>query len=281
MVESVTEGAVRLPTGVLRPFIHRYVGTRLEGIEPGSHRGLPSAFLTLIISLGAPIDVVDMPNSRQVPGSFGAFVGGLHASPATVSYGTSLSCINIELSPLGSHAVLGVRAGELASLVVGLDDVMGRRGRDLTEQLSCAHNWSERFDILDEVFAHRLADQSELPGQLAGAWRQLVASGGAARIDAVAAEIAWSRRHLAERFRLEFGLTPKVAARVIRFDRARRMLEHPNTVSLAMVAAQCGYHDQAHLSREWLNLAGCPPGAWLAAEQLPNVQDTDGSASQD
>lgn len=280
MVE-VTEGAVRRPTGILRPFIRRYVGTRLEGIEPGSHRGLPSAFLTLIISLGAPVDVVDMPSSRQLPGSFGAFVGGLHASPATVSYGTSLSCINVELSPLGAHAVLGVRAGDLASLVVGLDDVMGRRGRELTERLSCADGWSERFDILDNVFAHRLADRSGLPGQLVGAWRQLVASGGAARIDAVAAEVAWSRRHLAERFRVEFGLTPKVAARVIRFDRARRLAEHPSAVSLATVAAQCGYHDQAHLSREWQDLAGCPPGAWLAGEQLPNVQDADGAASED
>lgn len=281
MIESVTEGVVRRPAGCLRPFIRRYLGTRLEGIEPGSHRGLPSTFLTLIISLGAPIDVVAMPNSRQVPGSFGAFVGGLHASSATVSHGTSLSCINVELSPLGAHAVLGVRAGELASLVVGLDDVMGRRGRELTERLNCADSWSERFDILDEVFAHRLADQSELPGQLVEAWRQLLASGGAARIGAVAADVAWSRRHLAERFRLEFGLTPKVAARVVRFDRARRLLEHPNAVSLAMVAAQCGYPDQAHLSREWQDLAGCPPGAWLASEQLPNVQDSDGSASGD
>jgi len=277
MVDPVTEGAVRRPGGRLRPFIHRYVGTRLEGLEPGSHLGLPSPFLTLIISLGSPIDVVDMPDRRQAPGSFGAFVGGLHASPATVSYGTRLSCVNVELSPLGAHAVLGVRPGDLASLVVGLDHVMGSRGRELTERLSGVGTWSERFDILDDVFARGLADRSALPSQLVGAWCELVASGGAAQIDAVAAEVGWSRRHLAEWFRAEFGLTPKIAARVVRFDRARRLLEHPGGASLAMVAAQCGYHDQAHLSREWQDLAGCPPGAWLAGEQLPNVQDTVGS----
>jgi len=156
---------------------------------------------------------------------------------------------------------------------------MGRRGRDLTERLGCAGTWSERFDILDDVFARGLADRSALPAQLVGAWCELVTSGGTAQIDAVAAEVGWSRRHLAERFGVEFGLTPKVAARVVRFDRARRLLEHPDRVSLAMVAAQCRYHDQAHLSREWQDLAGCPPGVWLAAEQLPNVQDTVGSAA--
>jgi len=269
----VTDGAVRRPAGGLRPFIHRYVGTRMDGVEPGSHLGLPSPFLTLIISLDSPIDVVEMPGRCQAPDSFGALVGGLHASPATISYGTSLSCVNVELSPLGTRAVLGVRSGELASLVVGLDDVMGRRGRELTERLGSVGTWSERFGILNEVFAHRLGDQSKLPAPLVGAWCELVASGGAAQIGAVAAQVGWSRRHLAERFKVEFGVTPKVAARVVRFDRARRLLEHPSSLPLAMAAAQCGYHDQAHLSREWQDLAGCPPGAWLAAEQLPNVQD--------
>ncbi|MDQ2727233.1 MAG: hypothetical protein M3Y91_05075 [Actinomycetota bacterium] len=134
----------------------------------------PSPFLTLIISLGSPIDVVDMPDRRQAPSSFSAFVGGLHASPATVSYGTCLSCLNVELSPVGAHAVVGVRSGDLASSVVGLDDVMGRQGREVTERLGGVVTWFERFDILDDVFASDLADRAALPGQLVGAWCQLV-----------------------------------------------------------------------------------------------------------
>lgn len=201
-------------------------------------------------------------------------MGGLHTCAATVAYGTSLSCINVELSPLGAHSLLGVRAGELASRVVGLEDVMGRRGAELPERLADAGSWSQRFDILDTVFAAGLTDRPGLPRPLGQAWGRIVSSGGAARIGAVAAEVGWSRRHLLDRFRVEFGFSPKVAARVVRFDRARRLLEHPGGSSAAMVAARCGYHDQAHLTREWQDLAGCPPGAWLATEHLPNVQDS-------
>jgi uncharacterized glyoxalase superfamily protein PhnB len=50
-------------------------------------------------------------------------------------------------------------------------------------------------------------------------------------------------RHLAAQFRTEIGLTPKAAARVIRFDRARRLIR---TASGADVAAACGYFDQLH-----------------------------------
>ncbi len=38
------------------------------------------------------------------------------------------------------------------------------------------------------------------------------------------------------------------------------------------VAAACGYHDQPHMTREWLALVGCTPGTWIATE-LPFLQD--------
>ncbi len=273
MVEELTAGAARRPTGRLRPFIRRYVGSRIEGLEPGEHGGLPSPFLTLIVGIDSAIDVVAMPDRRQAPGSVAAILGGLHTCAATVAYGASLSCVNVELSPLGARSLLGVRAGELASRVVALEDVLGRRGVELPERLAHAGSWPQRFDVLDMAFAAGLTDRLALSPPLGRAWRRIVSSGGAARIDAVAAEVGWSRRNLLDRFRVEFGLSPKVAARVVRFDRARRLLEHPVGPSAAMVAARCGYHDQAHLTREWQDLGGCPPGAWLAAEQLPNVQD--------
>jgi AraC-like DNA-binding protein len=40
---------------------------------------------------------------------------------------------------------------------------------------------------------------------------------------------------------------------------------------LADLAADCGYYDQAHLAREFRDLAGCPPSQWLA-EEFRNVQ---------
>ena len=54
----------------------------------------------------------------------------------------------------------------------------------------------------------------------------------------------------------EVGLTPKQAARVLRFERAGGLLRS-GRYDLAMVAAEAGYYDQAHLSNEWRALAGC------------------------
>ncbi|MEV6211981.1 AraC family transcriptional regulator [Kitasatospora sp. NPDC051914] len=62
---------------------------------------------------------------------------------------------------------------------------------------------------------------------------------------------------------METGLSPKAAARVVRFDRARRMAASGGG-RLAELAAACGYFDQAHLAREFRALAVVAPSVWLA-----------------
>ena len=48
----------------------------------------------------------------------------------------------------------------------------------------------------------------------------------------------------------------------MRFERARVLVGRGG--SLARVAAESGYADQAHLTREWTRFAGQPPRATLA-----------------
>jgi transcriptional regulator GlxA family with amidase domain len=87
----------------------------------------------------------------------------------------------------------------------------------------------------------------------------------------LARDIGFSRRHFGERFRSEFGIAPKVAARVFRFERACRLFRRfPRRI--ADVAMASGFHDQAHMVREWHALAGCSPREWIRGE-LPFLQD--------
>ena len=97
----------------------------------------------------------------------------------------------------------------------------------------------------------------------------------AGRVDiaALAAEVGWSRRHLTERFTAEYGVGPKQLARVLRFEQSKAMLVRPGRPTLASIAAECGYADQAHMARDWRDIAGSSPTQWLADEQLPIVQD--------
>jgi AraC-like DNA-binding protein len=260
-----------------------YTGYRQRGIAPARHRGLPSPFLTLIFTLDEPLTMVAHPDPGQSPGDFGTLLGGLHSRPALIGHQGAQSGLQLALRPLGARVLLGLPAGELAGLDVPAEAVLGGAGAELHARLRRAPGWPERFDVLDEMLLRLMGSRPagaslaapDVAPEVGWAWGQLLASGGATRVSALAAETGWSSRHLTSRFRTETGLTPKAAARVIRFHRARRLLVRQVTAGgparLADLAVSCGYFDQAHLAREFRALAGVPPSQWLA-EEFRNVQ---------
>ena len=69
----------------------------------------------------------------------------------------------------------------------------------------------------------------------------------------------------------ETGMSPKQLCRHVRFETVVSLLADGSS-SLAEVAAETGYADQAHLSREFARMAGCSPTQWLAEERR-NIQD--------
>jgi transcriptional regulator GlxA family with amidase domain len=60
-------------------------------------------------------------------------------------------------------------------------------------------------------------------------------------------------------------VTPKTAARILRFERATHLVRGARPERLAWIASKCGYHDQAHMTREFRTLAGITPAAYRAA----------------
>lgn len=281
--EVVAETVAVRPGAGVAPFVRRYVGYRYAGFAPGTHLGLPSRHLTVVISLGAPNRTVAMPDPRQPPADLLALAGGLHTRPAVMAHDGELFGVQFALTPPGARALFGLPAGEIAGLVLPLGDLLGPDARELVERMAHATTWPARFAALDDVLRRRAsrtpAPRAEPCPELARAWRCLTAGHGTARISAVAGEVGWSRRHLGARFAAEYGLTPKEAARIMRFERSRLLVQRPDRPSLADVAAACGYYDQAHLAREWNAIIGRPPSAWLAGEQLPFVQDDEGTAA--
>jgi len=230
-----------------------------------------------VVELAGPL-VVTSPTSSVAASTV---VGGLYTSAVLIDASRAQDGVQYELTPMAGAALLGMPAGALGSTVADLADVCGPTAREVAERMAEAP-WSERFRLLDDLLLARLAAVREVPVQpeVLEAWRVICRSGGRARVDDVARRVGWSRRHLAERFRAAVGVTPKEAARIVRFEHARERVR-ATTSSLADVAVACGYSDQQHLSREWKALAGCSIGEWRR-DELPFVHDgeaTDGAPS--
>jgi AraC-like DNA-binding protein len=272
---QVRESVPGVPAPALLPFVGWYIGYRQAGFAPGQHRGLPSPDLTMIITLDEPIQLAVHPDPRRPPSTYRTLLGGLHSSPAIIRHQGSQSGVQIGLKPLGARVLLGLPAGELAHLDTDAACVLGPVAAELHERIREAPTWPRRFAVVDEVLLRQFHGDQEVSREVARAWRVLLATGGAVPVSELARAAGWSSRQLGARFRTEIGLTPKEAGRVVRFDRARRLLQRRVTAcrptDLADLAAGCGYYDQAHLAREFRALAGVPPSRWVA-EEFRNVQ---------
>jgi AraC-like DNA-binding protein len=261
----------RLRTGVLS-----YTGYVEHATRPMRRLEVPFAGIPLIISLG-PTILVD--GVRH-----GSFVGGLDDGATITEYSGEQRGIQVNLTPLGARRLLGLPMSELARRVVALGDVLGSaRAAALVERLHDAPDWDARFGLLDAFLLERLEAAAPVAPELEHAWARLDATAGALPIARLAAEVGWSRRHLAARFTSEVGLPPKAVARILRFARVTDTLHARGGSGLAEIAYAAGYADQAHLNRDFRAFAGTTPtdyaarllpdGGGVTAAEFPNVQD--------
>jgi len=278
---AVSEAATARPRGVLGRYVREHQGYRQRAVEPAQHLGMPSPYMTVIFTLAEPLEIARHADPRQSPGVYSSMVGGLHSSPALVVHHGAQSGIQLQLSPLAARPLAGLPAGELASMDIAAEEILGPLATQVSERIQAAGIWSARFAVLDQLLGDALHVEQTVPDEVARAWTLLLRSGGTVPISEVARDVGWSQRHLSNQFTREIGLRPKMAARVIRFHRARHVLQRnvgggrPN---IAGVAAQCGYFDQGHLIRDWQQFTGLSPTNWIAHEfrnfQVTVINDT-------
>lgn len=271
--EPAVEHVAGLPPPPLRPYASSMVGYRMSGLPSGIHLGMPSATVTLVISLDRPLTVTP---DTGAPAELAACVGGPHTRAVAVHHDGTQHGIQVDLTPAGCRALLGVPAGEVASACLELGDVIGGRAQRLRDAVHEEAEWERRFALV-VVTLSRTRAARPVDDRLDRTWRRIAATAGSVRVADLASATGWSTRQLTERFTREYGMGPKTACRLSRFGRAHRLLQAGRPG--AEVAARCGYADQPHFVRDWREFTGTTPTGWVASDDLAFVQDRVGACS--
>jgi AraC-like DNA-binding protein len=167
-------------------------------------------------------------------------------------------------------AALGLPASELLDEIVPIEEIWGDAGRRVGNRIAAAERPLEA--LVAGVY-----------DRISGAGDDLVREavfrlrGGEDSVERLARATAVSERQLRRRFERGVGYGPRTLRRVLRFQRFLGLAQGGG--SLARMAADAGYADQAHLVRDCRRLAGTTPSALLAAGATPageraNVAET-------
>jgi AraC-like DNA-binding protein len=185
----------------------------------------------------------------------GAFVAGPDTGPVPTTMAAGTVILGVRFRPSAGGPALRIPLSELRDQRVDLADLRPADARRLPAALDPQ---TAAIRMLD-VTAALVDDAAPDP---AVTWAARLLRDPQARTEDVAAAVGLSTRQLRRRCHAAVGYGPKTLQRVLRFRRfVSRIDACPGTLDLAAIAAEAGYADQAHLTRECGSLAGLTPAA--------------------
>jgi AraC-like DNA-binding protein len=190
----------------------------------------------------------------------GAFVAGPDTGPAPTEWRPGTVLVGARFRPGAGGAALGVPLSEMLNQRMDADGLPGvPRGR-LPGSLSPEEAIQRVTAIAAQMVTERPPDRLVLE-----ATRLLGRPG--ARAELVAGQLGIGERQLRRRCQAAVGYGPRMLNRVLRFRRFVSRIDAGGDFDLATIAAEAGYADQAHLTRESNELAGLTPAALARARR--------------
>ena len=185
----------------------------------------------------------------------GAFVAGPDTGPVATTMAAGTVVLGVRFRPSAGGPALGIPLSELRDQRADLADLRPAEARRLDAALDPEDAAARVLDVTAALVADGAPDP-------AVHWAARLLRDPATRAEDVAAEVGLSLRQLRRRCQAVVGYGPKTLQRVLRFRGfVSRVDARPAVLDLAVLAAEAGYADQAHLTRECGRLSGLTPAA--------------------
>jgi len=229
----------------------------LDRSDPLLNVMLPDTSLSLIVNLADA-------------GAVGASLGSAAILPRVsvlgpgtrvrvVKLGRTIRAVGAGLDPGLALALFGTPAPTLVDRIVPLEAFWGAsRVRELTASMS-------RLDVgacalaLDAEVERRLGRARSLNGLERQITDLIKQQQGRISVEEMTRHQGVNRQQIARRFHETVGLSPKLFARITRFQQLVQALLTHEVSQWACVSTAAGYYDQAHMINEFRAFAGAPP----------------------
>jgi transcriptional regulator GlxA family with amidase domain len=155
--------------------------------------------------------------------------------------------------------MLGVPASAILDARVDAADLLGARARQLGERLAGATSSKSAARELESAMIAWALARNPIDRLIERAVAALRTTSGATPVAALANDLGTTERQLNRRCVAAIGYGPKVLHRVLRMRRFLTLAGAPSAPGLSALAAHAGYADQAHMTRDCLELTGLTP----------------------
>ncbi|MBO6830035.1 helix-turn-helix domain-containing protein [Allomuricauda sp.] len=170
--------------------------------------------------------------------------------------------MTVQFSGYGLSYVKKIPAHELLDTLSHLDLIFSMSEIDrISMRLKESKSITDKFSVL-EMFISKKVGIPEVDPRLPYAL-DLLSSGHSISIDALSESLCISNRGLQKLFKKHIGMSPSYYRKIIRFNKAVRLLSMNSESSLTQISYACGYFDQAHFIKDFREFGGLSPSEFL------------------
>ena len=208
-------------------------------------------------------EVLTHPAVNVVFESTGAGVYGVQRRIQTQELRGSGRALGIMFRPAGFRPFLGRPLSTITGRTLDLAEVFGRAAADAAQHdMAGADGPEEMARVADRFLAARAPAERQPGERISAIVERIAAQPALLRVDELSRDLSLSPRHLQRLFADQVGVSPKWVIRRYRIYEAAGRAAEGVDVNWADLAADLGYSDQAHLTREFTAAVGLPPAAY-------------------
>ena len=191
-------------------------------------------------------------------------VSAMRTAPGHLAFPQGVGAIGVILQPEAAYRLLGVPMHELRNRTFEGVELLGRDCRQWQDRMMDAMSVEDRVGRMQIGLRELLGRRKDCDPIVEHAVVRIRRSNGRLRIDDLARETGWSRRHLDRMFQARVGVSPKGLASICRFNAVYRLLRNASAKEIASVIYD-HYYDQAHFLKDFRRYSGFTPRAYLQA----------------
>lgn len=168
--------------------------------------------------------------------------------------------IGTRFRPGGFRPFLGGPVSQLTDRFVEIGEMYGAAGAAMVEQVLAEPDARSAIALIEKFLLDLRPERDPLAEEIAAVVDLAETDVSVTRVDELAARSGRSVRSLQRLFRDYVGVGPKWVIRRFRLHEAAERIHHGR--DLATLAAELGYTDQAHLTRDFTAAVGTSPAAY-------------------
>ena len=193
-------------------------------------------------------------------------IHGQHSIVTNRHVGRDFLVFQVVFQPGALFRLTGIPIHELTNTILDAETVFSSEIKKVNERLSYTLHYLEMIEIVENFIIFLIKKSKKISLPIDKVTHYLINNPGKYSLDWLANQASLCQRQFYRQFMEREGISPKMYARISRFEKVMKLKNAQPTKDWLSIALEFGYHDYPHLVRDFKEFTQLTPAAFYLQE---------------